>query len=253
MLTLIFNAAIPQIAKILATWDERHSAIQNLNRFAGSKHINRVQKPSEWMVALGLELTPELDAVLAPANILLMQHEDLAHLHHEERLARVSGIGSALLQFLVVQHELEEPLNLNGDLVNDLLDDSVITCRSDGRAALQAMYGAVHHDEVLPGANWSQKMLRFFNRHTIFDSHWRPPLYRRVRDSQFTPTEAILVTVSTDSKRKAEEQLESSKGPKQLKLEKPKKLKAQRKTKSSSASASVTAPGDKRRVLRPRK
>ncbi|KAJ7694297.1 hypothetical protein B0H16DRAFT_1485742 [Mycena metata] len=207
---------------------------QSLSRFTGSKCINWVQKSSEWMVALGLALTPELEAVLAPANIRLMQHKSLAHLHHEERLARVTRIGSALLHFLVVQHELKEPLNLNGNLVNDLWDNSVVTCGGDGKAALQAMYGAVN-DGVLPGANHSQQMSWFFDRHTVFDSHWRPPLYRRLRNSQFASTEAILVTVSTVSKRKAEEQLEGSKGPKRSKLEEPKKVKAQQKTKNSEA------------------
>ncbi|KAJ7754779.1 hypothetical protein B0H16DRAFT_1886485 [Mycena metata] len=251
-LTVIFNAAIPQIAKILAAWDQQHCAMQSLSRFTGSKHINQVQKSSEWMVALGLALTPELEAVLAPANIRLLQHKSLAHLHHEERLARVTGIGSALLHFLVVQHELKEPLNLNGDLVNDLWDNSVVTCGGDGKAALQAMYGAVN-DGVLPGANHSQKMSRFFDRHTVFDSHWRPPLYRRLRNSQFASTEAILVTVSTGSKRKAEEQLEGSKGPKRSKLEEPKKVKAQQKTKNSGAGTNMAAPGNNRRILPSRK
>ncbi|KAJ7740792.1 hypothetical protein B0H16DRAFT_1728796 [Mycena metata] len=252
VLTFIFNAAIPQIAKILATWDEQQSAIQSLSTFAGSKHINRVQKSSEWMVALGLELTPELEAVLAPANIRLLHHENLAHLHYEERLARVTGIGSALLHFLVVQQELKEPLNPNGDLVNDLWDKSVIACSDDGKAALHAMYGAVN-DGVLPGANESQRMLRFFDRHTIFDTHWRPPLYRRVRKSQFASNEAILVTVSTVSKRKAEEQLESLKGPKRSKLEGRKTAKAEQKTKKSGAGAIIAAPGNNRRILPSRK
>ncbi|KAJ7764209.1 hypothetical protein B0H16DRAFT_1718150 [Mycena metata] len=198
-LTVIFNAAIPQIAKILAAWDQQHSAMQSL-----------------------------------------------------KRLARVTGIGLALLHFLVVQHELKEPLNLNGDLVNDLWDNSVITCGSNGKAALQAMYAAVN-DGVLPGANESQKMSRFFDRHTIFDSHWRPPLYRRVRNSQFASTEAILVTVSTVSKRKAEEQLDSLKGPKRSKLEDPKKAKVQQKTKKSGAGAIMAVPGNNRRILPSRK
>ncbi|KAJ7744370.1 hypothetical protein B0H16DRAFT_1463242 [Mycena metata] len=216
-LTAIFNAAIPQIAKILAAWDQQHPAVQSLSRFTGSKRINPVQKSSEWMVALD----------------------------YEERLARVTGIGLALLHFLVVQHELEEPLNLNGDLVNDLWDNCVVTCGGDGKAALQAMYGAVN-DGVLPGANEGQKMSRFFDRHTIFDSHWRPPLYRRVRTSQFTSTQAILVTIPTVSKRKAEEQLESGKGPKRSKLKEPKMAKAHQKT-------NMAAPGNNRRVLPSRK
>ncbi|KAJ7718077.1 hypothetical protein B0H16DRAFT_1475768 [Mycena metata] len=135
--------------------------------------------------------------------------------------------------FLVAQHEPKEP-------------------RGGGKAALQAMYGAVN-DGALSGANHSQKMSQFFDRHTVFDSHWRPLLYRRVRNFQFASTEAILVTVSTVSKRKAKEQLESSKGPKRAKLKEPKKAKAQQETKNSSAGAIMAAPGNNRRMLPSRK
>ncbi|KAJ7731547.1 hypothetical protein B0H16DRAFT_1469112 [Mycena metata] len=96
-------------------------------------------------------------------------------------------------------------------------------------------------------------MSQFFDRHTVFESHWRPLLYRRVRNFQFASTEAILVTVSTVSKRKAEEQLESSKGPKRAKLKEPKKAKAQQETKNSSAGAIMAAPGNNRRMLPSRK
>ncbi|KAJ7713876.1 hypothetical protein B0H16DRAFT_1478354 [Mycena metata] len=106
---------------------------------------------------------------------------------------------------------------------------------------------------VLPEANHSQQMSRFFDRHTVFDSHWRPPLYRRLRNSQFASTEAILVTVLTVSKRKAQEQLEGSKGPKRSKLEEPKKVKAQQKTKNSGEGTNRVAPGNNRRILPSRK
>ncbi|KAJ7708405.1 hypothetical protein B0H16DRAFT_1481366 [Mycena metata] len=172
-------------------------------------------------------------------------------LEHWLGLVQIGLDKLAWAPFNVQQHELKEPLNLNGDLVNDLWDNSVITCGSDGKAALQAMYAAVN-DGVLPGANESQKMSRFFDRHTIFDSHWRPPLYRRVRNSQFASTEAV-VTVSTVSKRKAEEQLDSLKGPKRSKLEDPKKAKVQQKTKKSGAGAIMAVPGNNRRILPSRK
>ncbi|KAJ7672711.1 hypothetical protein B0H14DRAFT_2657150 [Mycena olivaceomarginata] len=53
------------------------------------------------------------------------------------------GVGSALLQFLVVQHELGEPLNLNGDRIEDLKDESVVACLPDGEEALNAMFSAI--------------------------------------------------------------------------------------------------------------
>ncbi|KAJ7735500.1 hypothetical protein B0H16DRAFT_1731302 [Mycena metata] len=243
---------MPQLAKILAQWDPQHTVIRSLRAFGGSKKVNQRQKPSEWLVALGLRLTPEVELALESATFSLMQHETLAHIHYEERTSRITGVGTALLQCLVVQHELGEPLNLNGDLVNDLWDDSVVARKSDSKAALHAMYVAVCADEALPGADSSQKMSRFFIRHTIVDKEWRPPLYHRIRDSEFMPTEAILVTVPEGLKRKAEEQLEGLNGLKRSKVDvkaKKSKAKAPRKKTVSTAETSA-APG---RVLRTRK
>ncbi|KAJ6564129.1 hypothetical protein B0H19DRAFT_1067722 [Mycena capillaripes] len=63
----------------------------------------------------------------APTTSLdLMAHSVLSDLVEEECNARVMGVGSVLLQFLAIQNELGEPLNLNGDLLKDLVDDSIV-------------------------------------------------------------------------------------------------------------------------------
>ncbi|KAJ6492675.1 hypothetical protein DFH09DRAFT_1104607 [Mycena vulgaris] len=48
----------------------------------------------------------------------------LAPIHNG--LGIVLGVGSVLLQLLAVQHELGEPFNLNGDLIEDLKDENPI-------------------------------------------------------------------------------------------------------------------------------
>ncbi|KAF8207932.1 hypothetical protein K438DRAFT_1755326 [Mycena galopus ATCC 62051] len=95
------------------------------------------------MRTLGLDLTPELEAVLSDPLMHLMGHDALLGLTQQECNIRVMGVGSVLFQLLAVQHELGEPLNLNGDLIEDLKDDSVVACRPDGDEALNAMFSAI--------------------------------------------------------------------------------------------------------------
>ncbi|KAJ7640230.1 hypothetical protein B0H17DRAFT_1149048 [Mycena rosella] len=146
------------------------------------------------MAAFGLVSTPELDAVLQPVLEVLLIHAHLADLPESDRNERVMGIGSALLQLLAVQDQLKEPLNLNGDLLNDLLDRRVVHCPSDGNRGLDAMFASIplprraEHSRLRDRA-----LLKFKHAHTIFDADHRPPIFRRDDESRFPPTEPILV------------------------------------------------------------
>ncbi|KAJ6605393.1 hypothetical protein DFH09DRAFT_1300125 [Mycena vulgaris] len=143
-LTSIFDTAIPQVAGILADWNNLHPAVASFNEyFAGKKKHLRSREAPNWMDTLGLVSTPELEAVLTGPFISLMDHPALLNLTEEECQTRVMGVGSVLLQFLAVQHELGESLNLNSDLVEDLKDESVVACLPDGDKALNAMFSAI--------------------------------------------------------------------------------------------------------------
>jgi hypothetical protein len=72
-----------------------------------------------------------------------MQHTNLAALTDAERTERVMGVGSALFQLLAAQNELGEALYLNGDLIHDLWDESVVSIRSDGNEVHNAMFASV--------------------------------------------------------------------------------------------------------------
>lgn len=200
MLTAIFDAALPQVALILAIWDEKHPAIQSFNKyFSGAKSIERHQKAGVWMGTFGLAPTPELEAVLSAPLLNLMQHTDLAALTDAKPTERVMGVGSALFQLLAAQNELGEALNLNGDLIHDLCDDSVVSIRSDGNAALNAMFASVSFSSSKTSID--QQMLKFNRTHTIFDEDFRPPTFRREHPSQVPPSDPIPVTIPSGMKR----------------------------------------------------
>ncbi|KAF7377270.1 hypothetical protein MSAN_00147300 [Mycena sanguinolenta] len=64
-LTTIFNAAIPQVARILQEFDNAHPVVASYNDFFKKKKlIDRHREAGDWMRSLGLIPTPELEAVL---------------------------------------------------------------------------------------------------------------------------------------------------------------------------------------------
>ncbi|KAJ7131757.1 hypothetical protein C8R43DRAFT_956965 [Mycena crocata] len=197
-LSAIFEAAIPQVAEILAAWDNAHPVIAK---------FERRRKAGDWMSTLrSLVPTPELEVVLAPPLATLMEHRLLAELVDDERNARALGVGSALLQLLAVQIELEEPLNLNGDLISDLRDRTVVPCPTDGDKALEAMFVAAPGVNSSNLAAWLKKMLRFKKAHTIFDQEFCPPTFRREYPPQSAPTLAIPVALNEVQAEKTAEQ-----------------------------------------------
>ncbi|KAJ7137063.1 hypothetical protein C8R44DRAFT_948832 [Mycena epipterygia] len=203
----IFREALPCIAKILVDFDHGHPTVASFNRFfTGKKKIERHRDAGHWMGTLGLVPTPELEAVALPILDALLSHEMLSNLMESERNMRVMGVGSALLQLLAVQKELDEPYNLNGDLIVDLQDLAVVPCPYDGGKALEAMFGAIPLQSSDSGIIL-QQMLKFNRDHTIFDAGFRPPTFRRDFSSQFEPSKAIPITLKrkSDGKTDAEQ------------------------------------------------
>ncbi|KAJ6543451.1 hypothetical protein DFH09DRAFT_1088886 [Mycena vulgaris] len=192
-LTSIFDAAIPQVAGIPADWTNLHPVVASFTEyFAGEKKHLRSREASNWMDTLGLVSTPELEVVLTDPLISLMDHPALLNLTEEEGQTRVMGVSSVLLQFLAVQHELGESLNLNGDLVEDLKDESVVACLPDGDKALNAMFSAIPSTSTRSGV-------------------------LRDRPSHFLPTAPIPVEVKGALKRKGDDQVNDEKPAKRAK------------------------------------
>ncbi|KAF8184329.1 hypothetical protein K438DRAFT_1766409 [Mycena galopus ATCC 62051] len=122
----IFEAAIPQVAKILVDFDPGHPVIENFTKYFKSvKGVERCRRVSDWMRTFSLAPTPEMKAVLSSPLTSLLGDELLSDLLQPECQERVLGVGAVLLQLLAVQKELGEPLNLNGDILEDLITGRV--------------------------------------------------------------------------------------------------------------------------------
>ncbi|KAF7339229.1 hypothetical protein MVEN_02000400 [Mycena venus] len=241
VLAAIFDAAIPAIAEILEKFDDTHPMVEHFSAYfkpvvvkGGKKRLNPSRDADQWMRSCGLVPTPELDVLLEPALGKLMEHVKLAGLRDAERSKRALGVGSVLLQFLAVQQELDEPLNLNSDLLADILEDRVVPCPYDGDKALEAMFSSVNEG---PSSSASaDRMLKFKSEHVIWDDDFRPPTYRRDEPSRSTPTAPIPVAV----KRKSNKEIEGQPPLKRAKGEVAKKVvraKAEPKAKSTRKSS----------------
>ncbi|KAJ7200062.1 hypothetical protein C8J57DRAFT_1261575 [Mycena rebaudengoi] len=209
-LAIIFDTAIPAVSKILAKFDVNHPVVRNFNTYFNSTKENakdkQKTKPSlgrdipQWMRSCGLAIMPELEAILEPALQKLLNHHDLAHLRKEERTERVLGVSSVLLQLLDAQQQLNEPLNINGDLLGDLLDGRVVYCFNDGDAGISAMFAFVSG----AGFEAAYRLLKFKSEHVIWDANFRPPTFRRDDASRFAATSPIPVVI----KRKGAQEIE---------------------------------------------
>jgi hypothetical protein len=198
VLGAIFDAAISTIATILQTFDDSHPVVEHFNVFfkpivvkGGKKKLNPSRDADQWMRSFGLVPTPELDAVLEPALENLMRHTKLAGLPDDERSKRALGVGSALFQLLAVQQQLDEPLDLNGDLLADILDAGVVRYPYDGDRGLEAMFALAN----VWGPSSADRMLKFKSEHAIWDEQFRPPTFRRDEPSKYAPRAPIPVIV----------------------------------------------------------
>ncbi|KAJ7804466.1 hypothetical protein B0H14DRAFT_2612254, partial [Mycena olivaceomarginata] len=120
---------------------------------------------------------PEMEAVLSSPLTSLLDYGLLSDIPESERQERVLGVGAVLLQLLAFQNELREPLNLNGDILDDLITGRVVSYLSDGPRALAVMFGATPLRKGTTGEVTAQ-MLRFNKAHTIYDPEFRPPTFR---------------------------------------------------------------------------
>ncbi|KAJ6473956.1 hypothetical protein DFH09DRAFT_1109732 [Mycena vulgaris] len=212
----LFNAALPLVAKILAAFDDDHPVIKDFNQIlANEKAVKRRRGAGDWMATYGLVLTPELEAVLSDPLGNLLIHRDLSHLREPVRNDRVMRVGSALLQ-LAVQNELSELLNLNGDLLADLRDHSVVAWPTGGIQGLHAMFAAIPLASTKSSVLVTY-MLKFKRgAHAISDPNFRPLTFHRGDPSFFPSCEAIPVVV----KRRGDDGIDDERPGKRVKLAK---------------------------------
>ncbi|KAJ7256649.1 hypothetical protein C8J57DRAFT_1235511 [Mycena rebaudengoi] len=111
---------------------------------------------------------------------------------------RVLTVGRVMLQLLAIQHELEEPLNLNGDTFEELREGSIRQINLEASEAFRTMLVATKPKQLTHKKYWDREAfgefaLDLYGAHTVFDPSYRPNMYRRIR-----PLEARRPRVAID-------------------------------------------------------
>ncbi|KAJ7077502.1 hypothetical protein C8R44DRAFT_755189 [Mycena epipterygia] len=86
--------------------------------------------------------------------------------------------------------QLNEPLNLNRDLLADLLDDRVVHCPNDGDAGIEARFLFSGGGPLV-----ADHMLEFRSEHVIYDEEHRPHTVRGLERTRFPATDPIPVMI----------------------------------------------------------
>jgi hypothetical protein len=109
-LVKVFEASITQLSVLLAAFHPDHPVVQCYNEFFANKSSSsRDTEAAQWLSNLRLSPTPELESLMqAPMHKLLTRN--VLGIGPVERRRRVLAVGSALLQLLAIQHELNEEL-----------------------------------------------------------------------------------------------------------------------------------------------
>jgi hypothetical protein len=132
---------------------------------------------------------------------------------------------------LAVQQRFDEPLNLNGDSLGDLLDGQVVYCPNDGDAGIEAMF-------LFSGGPFD-RMLKFRYEQVIYDEEHRPHRFRCLEITRFPTTDPIPVSI----KRKETQDVEGEPPSKRAKpnpVRMP--VKAKRQPKAKPKPTSGTSP-----------
>jgi hypothetical protein len=81
---------------------------------------------------------------------------------------------------LALQHKLEEPLNLNSDTFDDLVEEDIKVAQVESGEVTRAIFLATKPEQLSRKKYWDleafqESLLKFSDTHTIFDPTFRPP------------------------------------------------------------------------------
>ncbi|KAJ7272147.1 hypothetical protein C8J57DRAFT_1225689 [Mycena rebaudengoi] len=167
-LIAIFDAALDPLTKLLALFPDEHSVVSAFNVFFSNFAWEDDEPVDEWME----EPVKELAALMAGFCPWSWR-------------CRVLTVGRVMLQLLAIQHELEEPLNLNGDTFEELREGSIQQINLEASEAFRTMLVATKPKQLTHKKYWDREAfgefaLDLYDAHTVFDPSYRPNMYRRI-------------------------------------------------------------------------
>ncbi|KAJ7616049.1 hypothetical protein FB45DRAFT_1035209 [Roridomyces roridus] len=196
----IFDAAFEPLSRLLTSFPDDHPVIQVYRDFFPDGAPGEYDE-NEWLGRLMLpEPLPQVTALMKGPLELLKERIPVPN--KRERRLRALTVGRAMLQILAIQHDLDEPLNLNGDIYEDIINQRIARHRMEEKDALRVMYLAtkppqLHHARFWDRAAVADGVADFFQDHQVADPDFRPSAHYRLgtRESR-RPTISVQIAPS---------------------------------------------------------
>ncbi|KAJ7132733.1 hypothetical protein C8R46DRAFT_1235681 [Mycena filopes] len=201
----IFDTAVGPLAKLLVEFPDEHPAVSSYMLFFADQPDEWEERHIEnWSPKRLTDPHHELVALMAEPLTQLQDFKIVA-VPGRERRRRVLTVGRAMLQLLAIQHELGEPLNLNGDMFEDIVDGSIEAIDSEHYAARRTMLIGTKPKVLSHNKHWNlQRFVDYaedvINNHIILDPDYRPALHRRVDPPESRRPPITLIVAATSSR-----------------------------------------------------
>ncbi|KAJ7797825.1 hypothetical protein B0H13DRAFT_1933974 [Mycena leptocephala] len=136
----IFDIAVAPLAKLLVSFPGDHPVVRSYNAFFMDRPEDHRDTHIERWLPEGLHQPERELTALMERPLQRLQDFRLVSVPGPERRYRVIGVGRAMLQLLDLQHELGEPLDLNGDTFDDLVEGDIKATQMESHEATRAMF-----------------------------------------------------------------------------------------------------------------
>ncbi|KAJ7276589.1 hypothetical protein C8J57DRAFT_1713894 [Mycena rebaudengoi] len=188
----IFDAALAPLAKLLVSFPDEHPVVSSYNLFfadlATAYDDGLVARVEKWIAEPLFRPVDELTALME-RPLRQLQDFRFVSVPGPEWRRRALTVGRVMPQLLAIQYDdLEEPLNLNGDMFEDLLEGDVKQINIEAHEALRVMLVATKPKMLTHKRYWDsgwaafqEFVTKFSNDHSGLDPAYRPKTYRRTR------------------------------------------------------------------------
>ncbi|KAJ7620926.1 hypothetical protein B0H17DRAFT_1151844 [Mycena rosella] len=201
----IFDAAVAPLAKLLKSFPDEHPVVSSYNLFFKDRpEDDRDNHVDAWIPTRLRDPVSEL-TLLMERPLEQLQDFRVVSVAGPERRRRVTAVGRVMLQLLALQHELQEPLNLNDDTFEELMEGAIDPANKEWLQAMRGIFCATNPKVLRHKKYWDMEKFRdsfrtdVLTTHTILDSTFRPATYIRIKPWEIRrPLLAIEVTKSAE-------------------------------------------------------
>ncbi|KAJ7471213.1 hypothetical protein B0H11DRAFT_1919781 [Mycena galericulata] len=175
------SRTVTPLAKLLVSFPDEHPVVSSYKSFFTDSPTAEDNRVDTWLIEPLWNPVEELTALMV-RPLERLQDFRLVEVPGLERRRRVLTVGRVMLQLLALQYELEEPLNLNGDTFDDLVERAIEPVHLESNKALRAMIVATKPKQLRHKKHWDKEAFAdfirdFYANHTVFDSTFRPKTY----------------------------------------------------------------------------